>query len=508
MEPAPVAAAPEPSLKRSATLGILWSAGQALLSRGFNVAVFVLLARLLAPQAFGLVATATVFVALLQVFIYAGFGQALVQRESLDDADLDTVFWTSVGFGVLFTAVLFGCAPLLAAAYAQPGLTALLRGLSFACLLVSLGGVHGALLQRRLQFRSLATRTLGANLVAGAVAVTAALVGAGVWSLVLQTLALAGTRTVLVWLATGWRPGRSVALSRLRPIFRVSRNILGVNFLQFLNQRTDDFLIGLFLGPVALGLYTVAYRLLLLMLDVLVGTIQTVAFPTLARLQGDPERLRRAYLSGSRLCCAVAIPAFALVATVAPELTRVFFGSRWHDSARIMTILALFGLLQGPLQLAANALTGVGRPEVVFRIGLANTVTQVVGFAVAVRFGIGWVAVSFVVRAYLLAPLWFLALRRIVGLGVRAQLAAYLTPVACSAVLVAAVLAARHLVVPDQAAGVRLAVLAAVGTAAYVAGLAVVGRPLLRELAGYATTLRTGRSGRARVHGVAGAAAP
>jgi PST family polysaccharide transporter len=189
-------------LRAAAARGVGWSALQASASRLLSAVVFVLLARLLEPDAFGVVAVASVFVAFMTVLVDQGFSQALVQRPSLDREHLDTAFWANLAASAVVVALVVGAAGPVADLFDEPDLAPILRALSLALVASALGGVPTALLRRRLAFASLALRGLLSVAAGGVAGVAAALAGFGAWSLVIQLVVQAGVETAVVWSAS------------------------------------------------------------------------------------------------------------------------------------------------------------------------------------------------------------------------------------------------------------------------------------------------------------------
>lgn len=470
------------SLKASARSGSRWAALGLTGAKLSTLVVFVVLARLLTPQEFGVVAIATVFVALARVFVEGGFSEALIQRADLERGHVDTVFWTSVGTGVLFAGVLVLAAGPLSALYGEPVLAQILPVLAIGPLVSAFGSTHTALLKRAMRFRSLAIRAIISNLVAGVAGIVVALLGGGVWALVVQFLVLSAVQTIMLWILASSRPGLTVTRRHFHDIFSFSRNSLGSWLLQFTNSRGDDFLIGSILGPGPLGLYSVAYRLLTTLNDVITRSLLHVALPVFSRLQHDPARLRSAYCLVLKVGTALAFPGFLFFTVAAPEVVEVVFGDRWMPAAPVMAVLAIYGALQTALMITDGCLQAVGRPEIVFRNRLLSTGVQVAAFAVAAPFGIIWVAWALVARAYLLAALPVLSLIRAGVVDLRSWLRSFLAPALATAAMLAAVAVVRAALLAHAGPGLRLAAMAAVAALTYTAALAVIDRAILREL--------------------------
>jgi PST family polysaccharide transporter len=470
------------SLAAVARSGTRWTIVQFGGARLVTFVVFLILARLLTPVDFGLVAMALVFVELLQLLVEGGFAQALIQRPELERGHLDTVFWTSLVTGIGLAGALAALAGPIARLYDQPMLTRILPVLGIGLVLAALGATQTAQLRRELRFRPLGMRALVSNLVAGLIGVLVALRGGGVWALVWQYLALNGMQSLLLWTSTGWRPGLEASRRHFTDIFRFSRHTLGIQFLEFANRRSDDLLVGILLGPIALGLYSVAYRLLSSLLDVLTSVLVGVGYPIFARLQDDPARLRAGYVRVMRVGAALAFPSFLFLALAADEIISVVFGGQWLPATRIMAVLTLAGAVQVLVAVTDSCLTAIGRPELVFRIRALGTALQVAAFVAAAPFGILWVAVALVLRVYLLAPLPVWCLIKAGVIDLRGLLRGLVPPFLCTALTLAAVAGARLGTLQVLGPGARLSVMALTAATIFVGSLAVLDRALLREL--------------------------
>jgi O-antigen/teichoic acid export membrane protein len=468
-------------LRERTSRGVAWTLLQAMGSRLLSATVFIVLARLLPPDAFGVVALASVFVALFQLLTYGGYNQALVQLQDADKKDYDTVFWTGLWIGGGLTAGLFAAAPYVGEVVGEPTLSPVLQVMSLAVLIAALGSGHQAVLQREMRFGSLAVRRMLASVASSVVGLGMALAGYGVWALVGQTIALSVGGTATLWIASGYRPGLGFSLARLRRILKISSYMLGSRLLQFATQRSDDLLIGAVLGARALGFYSVAYRLLTLLLDVLATSVQTVAFATLSRLQNERQRLRLAFSRMTRLAATVAVPVFFIVGVTAPELVSVIFGDAWLSSVPVMRILAVYGALQVTLQLNGSLLNSIGQASTALGIHVLNAVTTLLAIAGAVPFGIVWVAIAVTVRAYLLAPVSVLAVCRHTGMKSTVFIRSLLPPFLSATVMAGSCLVVQpHL--DDFSAVSKLAILIVLGGTIYVLLLWAFARSYLVDL--------------------------
>jgi len=479
---------PEPSLREHAVQGVKWSTFQILGSRVMTLLVFVTLARILEPTAFGLVTLAAVFVSLMQVFIDQGFSQAIIQRPALEPGHLDSAFWSSLVLGGLLTVVGVAAAGPIAALLDQPDLAPILRWLSASLIISALSSTPEAILRRELAFRSLALRQLVAAAVGGSVAVAAALLGFGVWSLVAQLIIQAGVGALVLWIAVPWRPGFDVSVRYFRDLFSFGSSIVVMNLLNFLNRQSDDLLIGVVLGTRALGYYSVGYRILLLLTDVMTRTIESVAFPLFSKIQGDLVRLRGAYLMATQLSATIATPVFLGVAALAPELIGAVFGAKWDAAVPVMQVLAFIGVLHASLFFNSTVLIATGRPQTALLVTFVNAISNVVAFAIAVQWGIVAVAAAYVIRGYLLSPLPVLLVKRVIGFRLGEYVSRFAIPLACSAVMAITMLVLRELLTPRVPDAIVVLAAGLVGTAVYPLAMRGFAPRFTEEMLDYLST--------------------
>ena len=471
------------SLREKAAKGVLWSVIQKWGREAISFLTFVALSRLLAPEAFGLVALAFVFTSFIDIFLDQGFSAAIVQRADLEREHLDTAFWTSVLTGILLTAGGIAASGLVATFFQEPRLAPVLSWLSMSFILSALSSTQIAILQRKLAFKSLAARSLAATTVGGTVGIGMAVSGFGVWSLVAQSLANGLAAVIVLWRASDWRPGFNVSRKHYKELFSFGVSVVGNNMLKVLVRRSDDFLIGYFLGPTALGYYTIGYRLLLLIIRVVTGIINSVAFPVFARIQHQAERMRRAFYNVTQYTSLLAFPVFMGLAALAPELVPALFGEQWAPSIPVMQVLALIGILQSVLFFNGTVIRASGKPSWEFGIMLLNAVCSVIGFLLAVRWGIVAVAASLVIVGYLLAPISYMAVRRLIQISFRTYLWQFAPSLSASLIMVAVILGLKYLL-RDRSLNLylELSIYVLAGALTYGLVIGLTARSLFRQV--------------------------
>lgn len=349
--------------------------GWAALGRGSaQIGSFVLsavLARLLTPADFGLMAMATVLTAFAALFMELGFGAALVQARTINETHRSSIFWVNTAAGVLLTGLTIGVAPLAAAFFSEPKLTALIIAISPTFLILSLGVVQRAVLTRAMRFRAIAAIEVSATWTAGLLAITAAVNGFGVWSLVVQSLTSALFATGLHWLFARWRPTLRFRYASVKELLRFSVNLLGFNVFNYWIRNIDSLLIGKFLGPALLGFYSRAYAIMMLPMGQITAVLGRVMFPTLSRIQDDPQRVKKAYLRALSAVAFVSFPLMLGLAAVSDDFVRTVYGEQWMRSAGLLRILCFVGALQSVESSVGWIFRSQGRTDVLLRWGIA-----------------------------------------------------------------------------------------------------------------------------------------
>lgn len=458
--------------RERAVSGVFWSFIDRWGQTAASTVVFVVLARLLQPEDFGLLALATVFTAFLGIFRDQGLGMALIQKEELDEGDLDTGFWTIAAGGVVLTAIGIGVAGPVSEVLDEPLLAPVVRWLSLGLTLTALGGTHDAILRRELDFRSVTIRSLVGTASGGIVGIGMALYGFGVWSLVGQSLVGAAAKTIALWGLTDWRPSATFRWRSFVELYRFGLNIIGTNVASFVNKRSDDFFIGMFLDSTALGYYSVGYKIVERAKGLIGAALNQAAFAAFSRLQSDLERFRSAFYEAVELSAALALPLFLVGLVAAPELIEVVFGEKWLAATPVFRLLSVAAVAHVLEYVNLSVLLAVGRPDWKLRLTVVYAVLNVAVFITFARFGIVAVALAFAVRSYATMPLSYWLTRKAIRFSLGEYLRRLAVPLLASLGTVAAAWSAKSLLAGASA----WMVLGALG------GLAVIVYPMAIRL--------------------------
>jgi O-antigen/teichoic acid export membrane protein len=398
------------NIKQQTIRGIAWSFLQNWSSQMGSLLIFLVMARLLAPESFGLVALANSFLAFVSIFINQGLTAALVQRPTIDSKHFDTAFWVQVCFGLFFSLLGLISGPAIANLFQEPLLKPIIQVFSILPFLESLNMVHIAILRRQIAFQKIAARVLIGILVSGIVGIALATQNFGVWSLIGQQITFEAVGVAAFWHLSDWRPKLRFSLDHLKELYSFGVSALSSNILTYLNQNTDTLLIGYFLGSVALGYYAVAYRVFQVLIQLLVQTPNQVVFPVFARLQLNLGRLINAFYKALQFSSLIAFPIFFGVVSLADELVLTIFGEQWYPSMPIMQVLSLGGMIYFIILLNQSVFIALGHPFRNVKIDILNSTLNIIFCWLAVRWGVLAVAIAYVASDFLVIPvsIWML----------------------------------------------------------------------------------------------------
>jgi O-antigen/teichoic acid export membrane protein len=366
--------------RRSLRASLKWAFVMNLGQRGLATAFTFVLAAILGPEDFGLVAMGLAFVALIQVVLEQGISTALVQRKELDDRYVDAAFWLNLVWCLALAAASVGLAGWWAAANDTPELRDVILALSGLLLIWGLMIVPMSLLQRDSRFKELAAAWNVAALAGGGVGVGLAVAGAGVWAFVAQQLVMDGVAVVAMVAALRWRPRLRFSWAHARELLGFSSSVFVANLGGFVNRRADTLLMGLFFGPLAVGLYRIADRIVDLVLEFTMRPIGVIALPHFSRLQSDPEGLRDSVEKCLRLTLLAAVPALVVVAATS-DFVLGLFGDDWAAAATVLPLLCVVGIVKGLVFFTGPLLFAVAKPllraAVLWVLGALSAVTVV-----------------------------------------------------------------------------------------------------------------------------------
>jgi len=355
----------------------------------------MVLARLLGPKDYGLVGMVTAFTGVLSLFRDFGLSSAAVQRTSVTEQQISTLFWINILVGTLLGLLTVAMAPALAAFYHEPRLFAVTCVLATAFLLNAAGVQHWALLQRQMRFTALAVTNSVALLVGAIIAICAAKAGYGYWALVAMTVSVPVINLIGLWLATLWVPRLPRRTAEIRSMMRFGGIVTLNGLVVYIATNFEKVLLGRFWGADAIGIYGRAYQFSNIPTDNLNTAAGEVAFSALSRLQSDPIRLRNYFLKGYSLVVALTMPITVVCALFADDIIFVFLGPKWREAAAIFRLLAPTILVFAIVNPLSWLLTSIGLVGRLLKIALIIAPFMIGGYVVGLPYGPKGVAFAY-----------------------------------------------------------------------------------------------------------------
>ena len=379
---------------REAARGVAWAFVATIATRLVTLLSLAVLARVLAPADFGLLAFALVFLTYLDVIGDLGTGAALIYWPDRQEDVAQLTFIVSMITGLAWMALTLALAPAVADFFDSPNGTPVLRALALSFPLRALGNTHDALLQRELRFRARALPELAQSAGKAAIAIPLALTGFGVWSLVWGQIGGLALWAGLLWIVSPWRPSWHLPRGLGAPVFRYGRGVVAVNVVAAVVHHIDFVIVGRVLGTVALGFYQIAYRIPDVILTLVVRVTGKVLFPAFSRIHGAGTALRSGYLTALRMLSLLTLPAVAALVILAEPLVLTAFGSQWRPSIPLLQAFAVYVGLRATGSYAGDVLKATGRAGLLARLGVVKAALLVPALLIAAPAGLVPVALT------------------------------------------------------------------------------------------------------------------
>ena len=376
------------SLKKKFFTGLAWTLIENVAVRALGIIITVVLARLLTPEDYGLIGMLSIFIAVSDVFIQSGFGQALIQKSDCTDEDFSTAFYFNVAVSLLIYVALFFGAPLIAAFYREPQLISITRVLSLNFVLGSFNLVQQSKLRKSMNFKPLAYISLICTVVSGVIGVGMAYIGFGVWSLVAQTLSATLVRVVVFPLFTKWTPNRPFNYQSFRHLWGFGSKILVTGIFEVLVRNLSNIIIGRFYNKEQVGYFSKARNFADVPATTMYSVLGTVLFPLLSEIHEDEERHKTVFKRVSFYTVLITFPVMILMTLLAKPIVIILFTEKW---AACIPLLQAFLLARAFLPLNvinANMLQSRGETKLYMNIYFFTGPLSVIAVLVSIPFGV------------------------------------------------------------------------------------------------------------------------
>lgn len=397
------------SLKQKTVSGLFWSFTDNFAKLGITFVIGIILARLLTPREFGLIGMTTIFIAVSQSFIDSGFTQALIRKKDCTQADYSTVFYFNLFISFIFYALLFSAGGLISQFFNEPLLERIVQVLGLVLIINALTIVQQAQLIRAINFKLQTSISIISALISGAIGISMAFAGYGVWSLVATTLSSAFVTMLLLWLWNGWRPSRTFSRDSLTEMFSFGSRLLVSGLINTVYQNIYLLVIGRYFSAAILGYYTRAQEFKKVPSQNITSVIQRVSYPVLSTIQDDVPKLRAAYRKLIQSTMLITFVLMLGLAAVAEPLIITLIGEQWRQSIVYLQLLCFVGMFYPLHAMNLNMLKVQGRSDLFLRLEIIKKLLAVPTIIIGVIFGIEIMIMGMIVNtliAYYLNSYW------------------------------------------------------------------------------------------------------
>jgi len=475
------------SIERKAIAGLKWTGAAKLIGQAASWAVTLVVVRLLAPGDYGLMAITVVVVSVFSSIAELGLGASMVQAPTLPSQELAQISGLALILNLAIGSLVALTAPVIGELFNDTRLTAVIQVSALQFIPAALCTVPQAVAHRDMRFKWLAWVDLMAGAVAGLTTLALALQGAGVWALVLGSLSSSTVRAAML-LRDGivWP---TLRFADTRRHLRFGGAITTARLAWQVVNQSDVLIAGRFLTQEAVGLYSVSLHVATLPMQKIMGIVNQVAFPAVARLQADPDRLRERLLFALGLLNLVAVPLTWGISAVAPEFVALVFGDKWASAVYPLQVLSLIVPLKMISALITTATLGVGAATLDLRNTMINAVVLPLAFLGSVHWGVDGLASGWVVALTIVLALTLPRMCKVLGLTIREVARTGFTPMLAGAAMYGVIMMVRALLAEAEVA-YRLPALILGGTLAYLAVITVLKRSIWNDLGRVIAALR------------------
>lgn len=387
--------------KKKIKSGFIWSALDSLVTQGGALVIGLILANLLGPKVFGLVAMLTIFMAIANVFVNSGFDVALIRKLDRSEDDFATTFYFSIAISIACYLLLFFCAPYIAQFYQQPELSLLTRVIALTIILNTFGIIPKVNLAVDLNFKIQTKCNLIALASGSSVALILACLDYGVWALVAQQLTLSFVNVLMLNIFIPWRPKSKFSKKSFNELFGFGSKILLSGLINVVYTNIYGLIIGKQFSAVQLGVFNQANKLSSLPAMTLTEVIQKVTFPMLSAMQDDNEKLDATYLLILQFSTFIIFPVMFGISIIAKPLIDILLGVQWQDSAALISIITMALALYPIHAINLNMLQVKGRSDLVLKLAIIKRAIVTILLVITVPIGIKAMCVGMVISSYL-----------------------------------------------------------------------------------------------------------
>ncbi len=388
-------------MKKNVVSGLIWKFIERIGVQGVQFIISIILARLLLPEEYGVIALITIFLNIANIFIQSGFSSAIIQKKEVDEVDCDSVFYFNLIISIIAYFILYMLSPLIANFYKKPILCSVLRVQAITLIIGGLNAVQNAIIQRKMQFKKLFIVSLLAIIIQGLVGIVMAYKNYGVWSLVISNLVGSIVTTIILWFITSWRPQFNFSIIRLKSMFKFGSRLLLSSLIDTIYNNLYSLIIGKKYDQEMLAYYNRGQNIPNLLVTNINSSIDGVLFPALSTYQDDKKGMkmlvRRSIVTSSFIVFPIMFGLFA----ISKPLTIILLTDKWIDSVPFMKLSCIMYAMW-PIHTAnLQAIKAMGRSDVFFKLEVIKKILGIVIIVITIPFGVYTMMIGCVINSIL-----------------------------------------------------------------------------------------------------------
>lgn len=400
---------------------ILWRFAERSGAQIVSIIVSIVLARLLTPTIYGIVAMAMIFTNILQVFVDNGLGNALIQKKDADDLDFSTVFYTNMIFCFGMYGLMFLVAPIIAEFYDNPEMVPLIRALSLIVIISGLKNIQQAYVARNLLFKKFFFSTIGGTLISAIIGIFMAYKGFGVWALVSQQLSNAAIDTIILWITVNWRPHRMFSINRLKSLFSYGWKLLVSSFIDATYNNLTSLIIGKRYSADNLAYYNQGQKFPSLAITNVITSIDSVLLPVLSNEQDSRERVKSLTRTSLKASFFIMAPLMLGLCATSENVVRLLLGEKWIEAVFYMQIFCIVYLFWPIHTVNLNAIKALGRSDIFLKVEVVKKIIGLMLIFVSMNISVKALAFSMIVNSIFSTIVNAKPNKELMGYGYREQ---------------------------------------------------------------------------------------
>ncbi len=380
--------------KKTVVSGLFWRLLERIGAQGVHFIVSIVLARMLEPELFGIITLINVYIAILDVFVDSGLGNALIQKKDADDLDFSSVFFFNIVVCCLLYLIMFSAAPLISRFYKMPELIAPIRVISLILIISGVKNVQQAYVSRTMQFKRFFYATLGGTIGAAVLGIWMAYAGFGLWALIAQSLFNMTVDTIILWLTVKWRPKWMFSFERLKYLLSYGGKLLASSLLDTAYNKTRELIIGRMYTPASLAFYEKGGNFPAVISNNINTSINSVLFPAMSSVQDDWQAVKRMTRRSIKVCSYIMWPMMMGLSACAEPLVKLVLTEKWLPCVPFLRIFCIIYAFYPVHTANLNAIKALGRSDIFLKLEILKKMVGLVLLLISMRFGVMMIAYS------------------------------------------------------------------------------------------------------------------